>query len=134
LIAVGTTRAQVKGKRGQSGQAPSDLKHRLLPPVEELQKLRKLLPTKTGLAQNRPQGTFGNLFVIRNRQAAEWRGWVAQDDVASRLMVQSITNFLQRFTEFLALDNRQFRQKLTSTNSSSIVGGMGSLCFLRLSK
>ena len=61
---------------------------------KKLQKLRKLLPTKTGLAQNRPQGTFGNLFVIRNRQAAEWRGWVAQDDVASRLMVNSVTNFL----------------------------------------
>ncbi len=105
------------------------------PPVEELQKLRELLPTKTGLAQNRPQGTFGDLLVIWNRQASERRGCVAQDDVASRLMVNFVTNFLQRFADFLACENRQLRQKkLTSTNSSSIEGGMGSSCFLRLSK
>ncbi len=67
-----------------------------------LQKLRKLLPTKTGLAQNGPQGTCGDLLVIRNRQASEWRGWVTQDEVASRLMVDSVTNLLQRSADFLA--------------------------------
>ncbi len=70
--------------------------------LKELQKLRKLLPTKTGLAQNGPQGTFGDLLVIWNRQASEGRGWVAQDDMASRLMVNSVTNLLQHSADFLA--------------------------------
>ena len=48
------------------------------------------------------QGTFGDLLVIWNRQASDWRGWVAQDDVASRLMVNSVTNLLQRSAECLA--------------------------------
>ena len=59
---------------------------------------------------------------------------MSEDDVTARLMIDYVVHSLKGFRNLLARKQRQLGHKLTSTTSSSIEGGIGSSCFLRLSK
>jgi hypothetical protein len=59
---------------------------------------------------------------------------LSQDDVASALVIRLITEFLKRPNDLAARDLGKPRQMATSTSSSAIGGGMGSLCAARLSR
>lgn len=57
-----------------------------------------------------------------------------ENNMAARLVVREIANLAQYLTQLFSRHYRQLAQIVTSTISSSIDGGIGSLCFFRLSK
>jgi hypothetical protein len=59
---------------------------------------------------------------------------MAQDQVTARLVIKFVADLLECSSKHLPRNTGKFAQMLTSTNSSSIDGGMGSPCFLRLSR
>ena len=59
---------------------------------------------------------------------------MAQDDVASALMIFRITDLQERLDRFATGNDGQLAHALTSTVSSWIDGGIGSLCFFKLSR
>ncbi len=61
---------------------------------------------------------------------------MAKDDVASALVIDGIANLGKGFDDFPTGANRQFAHAgiRTSTTVSWMEGGIGSLCFFRLSR
>ena len=59
---------------------------------------------------------------------------MSQDDVAAGLMVDLVSHFLEHADSVLAGADGQAAHADTSTTSSVIGGGIGSLCFLRLAR
>jgi hypothetical protein len=58
---------------------------------------------------------------------------VAKDDVTATLVVELVADLAQRFDHFLAGHAREMTHTETSTTSSEMGGGIGSLCAFRLS-
>ncbi len=59
---------------------------------------------------------------------------MAENDVASGLVVLFVANLRKRPNGFATGYNRQLAQRATSTVSSQMVGGIGSPCFFKLSR
>ena len=59
---------------------------------------------------------------------------MAQNEVAARLMIKFVPDFLERSNKGLPRNEGKPTQTFTSTISSPMEGGIGSPCFLRLSR
>lgn len=84
----------------------------------------------TRLTDERAECAFGKPVVIGHRQAAA-RG-VAHDDMAAGLVIHVITKFPKGLDGVCAGTDGQAAHTETSTISSAIGLGTGSLCFSRL--
>lgn len=83
----------------------------------------ELIDREPGFSNQRPQGPFGKLFVIRNGQSPARRGRVPQDDAAFVLPVDFVSDSAQRPDRVAAGDNRELHPPATSMTSSSMLGG-----------
>ncbi len=59
---------------------------------------------------------------------------MSQNNMAPCLVINLVPNLAKGFHSLFSRNQRRLLQKATSTISSSIGGGIGSLCFLRLSR
>ncbi len=63
-----------------------------------------------------------------------WGKRLSQDHMAAGLMIELVAKFLKCLRGIPSGNHGQSSQRATSMNSSEIEGGIGSLCFFRLSK
>lgn len=101
---------------------------------EKLEQVQKFVHGKPRFADQCSHGSFRNFIVVGNHKAAMWRVSLSQDDVASSLPVPLVAQLAQGLDHLSAGDPREMAHPETSTTSSSIEGGIGSLCSRRLSK
>lgn len=94
------------------------------------QQFVKLFPGDAGLADERAQRAFGQFAMVGNAQAPARR--LAQDDMAAGLMVHLVTELSEGLDCVCAGTDGQPAHTVTSTISSTIGPGTGSLCFSRL--
>ena len=98
------------------------------------QKFPEFGRSQSGLTYDSPQSPFCDFLVIRHSQSTMGRRFLPQNDVAATLMIGKVSDLTQYLAQFSCRYYWQLAQTVTSTISSSIDGGTGSLCFFRLSK
>ena len=76
---------------------------------------------------------FGDFLVVRHSHPPTRRIGIPQDDVAALLAVEFVTDTRERCDDFASRDPGQRTHTATSTTSSPIDGGIGSLWARRLS-
>ena len=94
----------------------------------------ELVHRQARIANYRTKRPPGDLLMVGDRQTAMRYGGLPQDDVAAGLVVDLIAEFSHRPDQFSAGDRGKLAHNSTSTTSSVIAGGIGSLCLRRLSK
>lgn len=96
------------------------------------QQFGKLLPRQTGLANERAERAFGQLWMIGHGQTAARS--VSKDDVAAGWMVHRVAGAPESLDRVRAGTHGQAAHTGTSTISSVMAAGIGSPCFLRLAR
>ena len=99
-----------------------------------LQETSEFFNGETGLANDGTKSTLGYFFMPRDSKPTMRRIVFSQDDVTASLMINTIAGFGESPAKLVSRNQGQSSQMATSTISSSIGGGIGSLCFCRLSK
>jgi len=87
------SRGGEKSREEQGGEEPSE-------------KVKKLLPGDTGLAEDGPQGAFGDLFVVGHREPAVRRSHAPQNNVAPGLVIDSVAKSFHDLAEIQARKHR----------------------------
>lgn len=77
-------------------------------------------------AKERAKGSLGDVRMVRDDETSMRAFVMAQDDVASPLAVDLVSQALEGPDGLRTRDVGQFAQTATSTTSSSIDGGIGS--------
>ena len=103
-----------------------------IPPLFGLQEFGEFFYCQTNFAYDRPQSSFGNFFVIRDRDSSIGRVLVPQYNMAPTLVVEFIADSPQSLHNILPREHGEFRH--ISMISSVMGGGIGSLCFFKLSR
>ena len=102
--------------------------------LDSIEQGQKLIDCQAGFSDESPEEAASELSMVRNRQTAmRWLRF-PQDDVRPPLPVTLESDFLQRSHHLPAGDSWQPAHTVTSTISSSIEGGIGSLWDSRLSR
>ena len=94
--------------------------------------IRRIDPLSARPHGLRNEGAFGQFAMIGHGQPTPIR--MSQNDVASRLVVDLITEPAESLDGLLTGADRQVAHVGTSTISSVMGGGIGSPCFLRLAR
>lgn len=94
------------------------------------EQVAELFLGQTGLADQRPEGAFGEFAVVGHREASH--GGMAQNNVAACLVIDFLTHLAKGANDVRAGAHRQLAHAGTSTTSSVTGRGTGSLCFFKL--
>src|ERR1044072_7001551 len=99
-----------------------------------LKQILKFSHGQTDLFNNYSHCAFGHVLVIRDNYSAKRFFQLPQYHMASALSVKFITDLAQSLNYFSPGQLRKIAHAATSTISSVIGGGTGSLCASRLSR
>jgi hypothetical protein len=100
--------------------------------VAGLTRSTEILEPDPRVPQNGPQGPLRQSSVIRNGEASMGWGVVSENDVASSLSINLVTELLQHANQLAPAEDRKPGHE-TSTTTSSEPGGTGSPRARRLS-
>jgi len=97
-----------------------------------LKQPRELFHRKPSLSNQRPKSPFGKFFVIWNGEAPVGRIGASKNDVAPVLLIEFVSQLSESLNGIAAGNHRQLHPPATSMISSSMLGGTGSPCFVKL--
>ena len=118
---------QTPGRIRTSGQRTSD-------PVRAaiLKQPRELFHRNPSLSNQCPKSPFGEFIVIWNGETPVGRIGASKNDVAPVLLIKLVSQLSESPNGIATANHRQLHPPATSMISSSMPGGTGSPCFVKL--